>query len=73
MLMQIEKKYQNQITELTDSSNTKMAAANQKITKLEAELKNSLDATMLESRSKNSNAMFTEKRMNELIENERKY
>jgi len=28
---------------------------------------------MLESRSKNSNAVFTEKRMNELIENERKY
>lgn len=40
MLMSIEKKYQTQITELQDSSNLKLSAANQKITKLEAELKN---------------------------------
>lgn len=73
MLMQIEKKYQIQITELQETSNTKLSAANQKITKLEAELKNSLDQTLLESRQKNTNAIFTEKRLNELVENEKRY
>lgn len=73
MLMSIEKKYQTQISELQDSSNLKLSAANQKITKLEAELKNYQDQTLLDQRSKNSNALFTEKRLTELLESEKRY
>lgn len=51
---------------------TPLSAANQKITKLEAELKNSMDQTLMESRQKNSNAIFTEKRLIELLESEKK-
>lgn len=43
MLLQIEKKYQTQISEIQESSNTRLSIANQKITKLETELKNSID------------------------------
>ncbi|KRX05422.1 P-loop containing nucleoside triphosphate hydrolase [Pseudocohnilembus persalinus] len=72
MLNQIEKKYQSQIQSMTERNSQEQNELNGKIKKLEKELKTYEDKNLLDSHSKNTSEILTQKKIQEMFDNEKK-
>ena len=72
MLLALEKKYQTQINDLNQKGHVSADEYEDKIRKLEKELKALNDKLMLDTHGKLGNQVLNEKKINELVENEKR-
>lgn len=72
MLLTLEKKYQTQINDMNQKHHGACDDYEEKIRKLERELKALNDKLMLDTHGKLGNQVLNEKKINELIENEKR-
>ena len=72
MLLTLEKKYQTQINDMNQKNHGACDDYEEKIRKLERELKALNDKLMLDTHGKLGNQVLNEKKINELIENEKR-
>ena len=72
LISSIEKRYQSQIQELTEAHQQQIQELEEKNRKLEKELKSVNDKILVENYGKMGNPSYIEKKINEMIENEKK-
>ena len=73
MLITLERKYQSKIIDMNESNQRLMSELEEKNKKLEREVKKLTEKITLETFNKLGSKVITEKKVNELIENEKKY
>lgn len=72
LVASIEKRYQSQIQELTENHQQQLQESEDKIKKLEKDLKAANEKILVENYGKLGNQSYIEKKINEMMENEKK-
>lgn len=73
VISSIEKRYQTQIQDLTDGHQKNISELEEKVRRLEREVKTHQDRYMLENHGKVGNQMILEKKLAELMESEKRW